>query len=278
MELTIIQFIQQFASPLLDRVFTVITMMGEELFLLGVVLIVYYCFDKQLGLFLCFSMLTTAAVNQGIKQLVRAPRPIGQPGVRSLRVHTAGGYSFPSGHTQSATAMFYSLYRYLERRWLAAVTVAVGLLVGLSRLYLGVHWPKDVLAGLILAVVLSEICYRLYKNCKNPLPLFLLGFGILLLAFYPLGMSDSYFKAIGCMGGLCVGCWFEQLCVKFKTAGVGVFKKVLRCLLGGGCMALVLVGMKYLLPATQLGTALRYGMTVFAGIGVAPLLFKSLRI
>jgi undecaprenyl-diphosphatase len=105
---------------------------------------------------LCWLWLGQAA-RLPINQQIARPRP-----PQALRLVAAGGYSFPSGHTTSAT-IGYGLLAVLVirmlpvgRRWLRAlptvIAVCAAVAVGFSRLYLGVHWPSDVAAGWALGV------------------------------------------------------------------------------------------------------------------------------
>ena len=93
--------------------------------------------------------------NKGIKEFVKAPRPIGTEGLKSLRVSTATGYSFPSGHTQTATTFWTSLMIIFRKKWVNILGIVMILGVGLSRLYVGVHYPTDVIAGVIMGILLS---------------------------------------------------------------------------------------------------------------------------
>ena len=113
--------IQRFATPLLDNVFLAITVLGEPVAILVPILVIYYCYNKKMGLFLAFSSLTSQGVNAGVKALVGRGRPIGQPGIRSLRTQTAGGSSMPSGHTQGAVTLLYSIYKFVKQKSMLAV-------------------------------------------------------------------------------------------------------------------------------------------------------------
>ena len=131
--------------------FQLITMLGEQWAVILVLAVSYWAFDKKTGEELAFTLLVSGLSNNILKGFFRFERPIGIDGIRTLRAHTATGYSFPSGHSQNAaTLYFFPARRGGGWRWAAAAVVS--LLVGLSRLYLGVHYPKDVAAGLALGI------------------------------------------------------------------------------------------------------------------------------
>ena len=125
MEAQIIKWIQSFSHPILDDVFQVVTMLGEELFIIVAMALIYWVFNKEMGKYLCYSLCVTLCVNGIIKSLVKAPRPIGEEGIRSLRVETADGYSFPSGHTQSSSTFFFSVACWIKKWWLFLIAAGV---------------------------------------------------------------------------------------------------------------------------------------------------------
>ena len=275
LELSILHFIQRFATPLLDHLFLALTVLGEPVAILVPILVIYYCCNKKMGLFLAFSCLTSHGVNSGLKALIGRARPIGQPGVRSLRTQTAGGSSLPSGHTQGAVTLLYSIYKFVKQKAMLAVAVVLGAAVALSRLYLGLHWPTDVVAGFLLAVLVSEVCYRLFITTKRPWLLFAVAAAALFLLAWPTRGSADFYKLAGAFVGLAAGAWFEDAAVRF-TCDTSLLKKLVRLLLGGCLLWLLAWGLDRVLPATAVGGALRYGTLVFAAIGFIPLLFKKL--
>lgn len=275
MELSILHFIQRFATPLLDNVFLAITVLGEPVAILVPILVIYYCYNKKMGLFLAFSSLTSQGVNAGVKTLVGRGRPIGQPGIRSLRTQTAGGSSMPSGHTQGAVTLLYSIYKFVKQKSMLAVAVVIGVAVALSRLYLGLHWPTDVVAGFLLAMLVSEVCYRLFITTKRPWLLFTVAAAALFLLAWPTKGSAAFYKLTGAFVGLAAGAWFEDAAVRF-TCETSLLKKLARVLLGALLLWLLDWGLSLVLPQTAVGGALRYGTMVFAAVGFIPLLFKKM--
>ena len=109
MELDILRAIQTIASPLLDTIAQAITFCGESVFLILALSLVYWTIDKNKGESIILSVLTTLFFYNTVKGIVRRERPIGAEGIRSLRVETATGTSFPSGHTANAAAFFTAL-------------------------------------------------------------------------------------------------------------------------------------------------------------------------
>ena len=114
MELEILKAIQSIANPFFDTLFQGITILGEQTVIIVAIALIYWAINKRLGVFIAYSTLTNTLVNGAIKGVFNRKRPIGEPGIRSLRTHTATGYSFPSGHTQQATGFYGSIAQYIN--------------------------------------------------------------------------------------------------------------------------------------------------------------------
>ena len=98
-------FLENLRAPWLDAVFSVITLCGEETVFMAVGMIFFWCINKYTGYYLLCTGFLGTILNQFLKILCRVPRPwVKDPGftiVESAK-EAAGGYSFPSGHTQTA--------------------------------------------------------------------------------------------------------------------------------------------------------------------------------
>lgn len=108
--------------------------------------------------------------SQFMKIVCRVPRPwVVDSNFTILEEarEAAGGYSFPSGHTQTAAGTFGSIAVFARKKWLVAVCVALAMLVGFSRMYIGVHTPADVLVGALLSVALIAMFYPLMLGKKD---------------------------------------------------------------------------------------------------------------
>ncbi|MDO8554974.1 MAG: phosphatase PAP2 family protein [bacterium] len=166
-ELSIINFIQTFRSPFLDKIMETVTIFGAWRTMLPVViLIVLYFFWKKRA-----SYAVALAVSTGLgelivlilKNLIQRPRP----NIANVLI-TANDFSFPSGHSFVAVSFYglmaYFLFRLSKTKLQKIASVGLGILVilsiGFSRIYLGAHWPTDVLgsyviAGALVAVIIS---------------------------------------------------------------------------------------------------------------------------
>lgn len=158
--------LQRLASPALDRAMLLITdICSQEAFTVLLVL-AFLAVDATFGRRLGIVFLAGAYVNDAIKTLVDAPRPFQvRPEVlRGSAADTAPGSSFPSGHAQSALTFWTLSALRFKRAWFWALAVLIIAAVALSRVYLGVHYPADVLGGLgvgLLVVIVAQFAGRL---------------------------------------------------------------------------------------------------------------------
>lgn len=271
----LIRAIQYFSNPFLDMVFQLVTMIGEEVFFIFITAIVYWCIDKDLGYRLGFVTLTSACINFGIKDMLKIPRPIGEPGIRSLRIHTAEGYSFPSGHTQNTTTLWTFFMLYLKRSWLYAAGILVILLVGVSRLYLGVHTPADVAGGMLIGAVWVFICSFFYEKAQkyecNRLLFIVFSVAMLGLTIFP---EENYYKVTGALSGLLFGYIIEPRYINFEVR-TSPFRQVFKVAFGLGVLYLLRLVLKMVLPDMLFFDYLRYFLLIVWVTVAAPYIFKN---
>jgi len=148
---TIVLWFQQF-SPALDVPFSLLTFLGDEEFFLLLLPFVYWCLDRRTGARLTVLFLLSMLVNYVAKALGAQPRPF-QYDARVRMIREASGYGLPSGHTQSAVVVWGYLGTQLRKRWLWVVVAVLVIFIPLSRVYLGVHFPHDLLGGYLLGAV-----------------------------------------------------------------------------------------------------------------------------
>jgi len=155
---------------ILDIIFKTFTLLGEEVFVMALICLLYWCADKRLAYRIGMSFFASGLLVQGLKITFRVDRPwIIDPDFKPIEsaLETATGYSFPSGHTQSASSLFTSLALYLKKTWITIISIVIIPGVALSRMYLGVHTPTDVITSLAISVTLSILVDRLMSCVEN---------------------------------------------------------------------------------------------------------------
>ena len=306
MDIDVLLWLQQVreGSPAFIEAF--FTFLGSDVAMMSFMLvpcIVYWCLDKRRGM-LGFMSYGFGLVTNG---LLKCTVCCYRPWVRDARVipdavavKGATGYSFPSGHTQAAASMIGGLgWAYREKRWPLAAAIAVSLLVGFSRVFLGVHTPQDVIVGLLEGFAFIFICERLMrwvdeqKGRDLVLVLVCLAFTVLFLAYatfkpYPMDYVDGVllvdpaemivdcYKSGGAFVGLMLGWYVERTYLDFACQGISRGEGAVR-LLVGLLTALVLYvplghGLVSLL-GNNMGQLLRFCLLFFAVVAGVPALF-----
>ena len=138
----------------------IFTFTGNPEFFLLILPAIYWCWDVRLGVRIAIILLVGLGLNFLLKVAMHDPRPYWlDPRVRLL-TRPESSFGIPSGHSQNAAAIWGMLAVYLHRGWSWTVAVLLIFLIGFSRMYLGVHFPTDVLAGWILGfIVLIAVLY-----------------------------------------------------------------------------------------------------------------------
>jgi len=276
---------QQF-SPALDPPFKAITFMGEDVFFMLLLPLLYWCVDRRTGARLIILFLFSAYVNAVAKVLAGQPRPFHyDPRVR--RLVEAGEGGLPSGHTQSAVVVWGYLACRFRRAWFWVVAGVLMVLIPLSRVYLGVHFPTDLLGGYVLGAALLLLYLWLEPRAEA----WLRGRGLawqlgaalilsaLLMLWFPTGERHGVTAGATLMG-ISFGLALERRWVGFETEGAW-WRRVLRFALG----AAVLFGLHWGLQAAfrSLEPALffrfvRYLLMGLAGVLGVPWAFVTLRL
>ena len=272
-----------------DVFWSFITFFGQEMFMLILLPIVYWVLDKRAAVIIGCTSILSMALNGAVKDIAKIERPIDDPDIRFVEVDNLfvstttlkGSYSFPSGHAQLSSAIMFTSAFYLKNKkfWIIATVMAV--LVALSRIYLGVHWPLDVVIGSLLGFALAYLGYKLFIKLEDKVMFIymaLIALGFILLIF---AAKEDTFKAVGAIIGFGGGAIFEKKLVNFDPKEGATWKKVLRVVLG---LVLVLALKEGLKPVFGIfGEAfifdcIRYFILVFVAIGVYPLIFKKIKL
>lgn len=283
MTIEVIEFIQSFRNGFFDFFFNAISFVGEEYIYIAILGIVYYGINKRFGELLAFSLFLTASINTIIKGFVGALRPFEKypDRVVNLRSETAGGHSFPSGHTQQFTTFYFTGAMYLSKQYLFIVAGVLSVLMAVSRMYLGVHFLEDVSVSIILGILVALLVTWIYNKYKDTpiLHKIYLGIVIGLLPFLFFTQNKDFYTSYGLMAGFVGAMIFEQKFVNFDM-DVTLLRKVIRVVGGIILMLVVQLGVKAIFVEIFgediiVLDLIRYGLIAFIGLGLYPLLFKK---
>ena len=251
--------------------------LGTEEFFMLTLPIIYWCVDSILGLRVVLILMLSTTINGALKLSFHGPRPYWySPSVHGLAEETSFG--IPSNHAQSAVAVWAFLAAYLRKWWGWLVAVLLIILIGLSRLYLGVHFPHDVLLGWLVGSLIVWLSLRFWDPVsawatkqaggRQVLASFLVSLVVFTLPLIPFiwlnatkwlppqGWAAYATKAVtlqdaatsaGLLFGLFIGLiWFSRQ-GGFQTKGVW-WKLVFRYLLGVAGVFIIRYGLKFVFP------------------------------
>jgi len=295
----LLYWFESIRNPVLDVLMSLVTHLGEETFFMAGALFVFWCIDKRRGYYLLSVGFTGTLINQWIKIVCRVPRPwVKDPGftiVEAARAE-ATGYSFPSGHTQTAVGFFGGIARFTRILWVRIISLILVILIPISRMYLGVHTPADVGVSFVIGAVLVLVLYPLIESTlwfPNRLYVILgimFGFSLAFVGFmeffpfpadidpvnFASAVKNSYSMA-GAVGGMLIVSIIDERLIQFpnRAAWWGQTVKMI------GGLALV-IAVKIFLKAPLLSlfgghdiaNAIRYLIMVLVAGCIWPLTFR----
>jgi glycerophosphoryl diester phosphodiesterase len=274
----LIEWLQSFRTPLLDLAAHGVSFLGDEPFYLVVLPVLYWALSRRAALRLALLFLASAWLNAALKGLADLPRPSAER-VATLEPRSSGG--LPSGHAQNALVFWGYLASLRPRPW---VVIAVGLVVGaigVSRLYLGVHFPADLVAGwMVGGLVLGA--FLLWEDALAQRLAAWPAWGLLALAtagpavFLLLYRAHEALPAAATLLGAGVGAVWERRRLGFVVAGP-LTHLALRLALGLAVAVGIWAGLAGpMAPLGEGGRILRYALLGFWLTGGAPWVFMRL--
>lgn len=301
--MSFLYFLEEIRNPVLDFLFSIVTLFGEETVFMAVGMIVFWCVNKHKGYYLLCVGFVGTVINQFLKITFRIPRPwVKDPNftiVESAR-EAASGYSFPSGHTQTSVGLFGGLALKFKRRAIRIVSLALCVLVPLSRMYLGVHTPADVGVSIVIALVLIFALAPLFEKAeKSPKVMYAILFSLtgIMLAYllfmtywsFPeevfhvdnvhnlISAVKNAYTLTGCMLGFLVVYTVDLKWLKFDTKAVW-WAQLIK--IAGGLVLVLAVKellrapLAAILPENTWARMIRYFLMVVTAGTLWPLTFK----
>jgi membrane-associated phospholipid phosphatase len=232
--LEIIRAIQTIHGPYLDAFFRAITSLGGgEIYILFLP-VFFWCVDTGLGTHAGFIFLISSYVADGLKDLFQQPRPFQLD--PSVKLSNATGYGLPSFHALEATVMWGMFALWLKKPWFWIIAVSMMLLIGFSRVYLGVHFPTDVLAGYAIGAAFLWFYAtggHTFERWLKALP-FRWQIGLSIAVPLVLAIShptDDVILIMSALSGFCIGLSLLHRYLSFSAEGP-IWQRVARFIVG----------------------------------------------
>ena len=194
-------------APELTAVFRAFSFLGDVTFFLLFIPLGYWLWRPGLFYRLGVLLLVSTLINVTLKAIFQVPRP------DVLQLVAASGWSFPSGHAQTAATIWPWLVLELggSRRWMWAAATALIAGVSMSRVYLGVHYPRDVFVGIAVGLLIAAAAWWLYRRTPRwwrSLGTHLqVGAGVSATAIWIMALGSSANHTVALAGGALLGFW-----------------------------------------------------------------------
>jgi membrane-associated phospholipid phosphatase len=304
--LGLIKIIQSIQSPGLTVFMNIITSLGSEYFYIVIVAFIFWCRDEKKGFSLGLLIIISAWINSVLKVFFDLPRPYELEPALGLAFEPTR--AFPSGHAQNSMTFWVAIACYLSvqfagvkksRPIIWAVSVLFILLIGFSRLYLGVHFPTDILGGWIAALIVLGLFFILEKRAAPFLSkigiraqlIIAAAVSLIMIVLHPEDTSPPAL-VLGFSAG------YSLMIKNFPFSARGIADKspglpalCLRFALGIVGAAIIYFGLRFVIPGKdslirtaslepiwELGRFVRYGLLGLWASAGAPWLFQKLGI
>ncbi|WP_461809748.1 phosphatase PAP2 family protein [Faecalimonas sp.] len=290
-----LRFLEGIRSPLLNGFFQFITYFGQELLIIAFICTLYWCVNKRFAYILGFTYFTAGLCVQTLKITFRIPRPwILDPNFHPVKsaVPAATGYSFPSGHTQGATSLFAPLALHTKKRIMSFCCICAFLLVGFSRMYLGVHTPKDVLVSMGISllfawlithfssVLLDKKDYQKYIFlCLTSIAILISIYALLLLQSGKISQkyASDCLKACGAGIGFAFGWYIEQTYLAFDVKTKHIYTQFLKVIVGLSITFLIKLVLSYFIGNNIFAKMVEYFILVLWILVIYPYCFSQIQ-
>ena len=286
----LIKVIQRIENPALTAAMKALTSLGSEYAYLALLPLVFWCVDERKGIRLGTVLLFSAWSNGALKEFLAHPRPYDiDPGVGRA---VEDSFGFPSGHAQGSLTFWGVLAAWIPKPWGIFLAIVLPLGISFTRLYLGVHFPTDIAAGLLLGGAILAFYYGAGPLIVRLLRAANIRVRILVVALAAFGMNALHPGDTG-MGGVFFGMGIGYILMKerFPFAAAknaagdkpALWNLSLRYLLGIIVAGGVYGGLKLLMPGEghqwyALGRFGRYALLGFWVAAGAPWVFLQLRL
>ncbi|HEX6989982.1 MAG TPA: phosphatase PAP2 family protein [Bacillota bacterium] len=277
----LIEWVQSFSGPFLDTVFTNATRLGNEPFYWVFLPLLYWLGDRRKVVPVLMVLFVSFFLNDFAKHFLDLPRPSPER-VRVLFQESGTGPGFPSGHAQHALVLWGALAAEVRRWWMTLLAVVLIAAISLSRIYLGLHFPIDVIGGLALGalILIGYGVFRRIARNLHPSPLrdALLAVALpLVLLALPSLFGVGRMAMADMVAGFLIGAGIGYLAAReggmLESRSPG-WRAPAKLLLGFAVVFGVMEGSGMIAPGTPVATMARYAVIGFTALWVVPWLAR----
>jgi len=276
--------------PWAELFFRGITELGSDYIYMTLIAVGFWTVNKRASILTALVLAASSTSNYWLKITFKNPRP---PATNWLPGVQASNYSLPSGHAQNSTALWGWLGIKIKTLWMSILSTVLIVLIGLSRIYIGVHWLEDVFMGWAVGLLLLIVLWRLEKPARsvlskyNPIMLYLALalFGLAAMILTELlspvttaGLDSNFGTNGGLIIGLGVGLALEKRYVDFEIAPKQEkkWRTASKIIIGLILVSVITLGLAQILPTEVYWLrAIRYALATIVVVFFWPLLFNK---
>ena len=288
----LLRMLETIRSPFLDTVIGLITRLGEEAVVLVIMCAIYWCINKKAAYRIGIAFFFSGITAQGMKICFRIDRPwIVDPTLNPVpsALGQATSYSFPSGHAQSAAALFGSLGVQIKRKPIKAACFIVIALVAFSRMYLGVHTLLDVAVSIAVSLLFVLLTVLLFTDGPSSrrreliIAVFMVLYCLAAVAiasvlYFGGTIEEKYLsdclKAAGAGFGYAVGIYIERVYICFSVKAKNLLYQIIKFAIGIAGVLVIMEGMKLLFGTGLVLDTVRYFLMIIWITVLFPLIIK----
>jgi len=286
-EMKLMEWLYEIGNTFLDVFFWLISQLGGSIAIILFMSITYWIINKNDGKKMAYAIISSMTFNNLLKSFIGARRPFEFEGHEHLKKlensplsSHATGSSFPSGHSQNSASAFMSLILYFKKKWITILSICFIILVPISRLYLGVHFPHDVFVGTLIGLLFAFLSFKLLQKTNKMGLIYIITCLIFTPFLFFKSTNYDFYRSYGLLIGAGLGILFEEKFINFETNNLTKKNIILRLLIGFSILLILYMGGKLIPVFEEINflVVIHHFIVSFALFGLIPFIFKKTNI
>lgn len=275
-----------YAGSWLDTMMVIVTSMGHFYFCFFLVSVIFWCYDKRTAVKIGIVFILSNVLNDFLKYTFNNPRPDAAKLADDFQELTRGmnhnSPGFPSGHTQDTVSFWGSAIYFLRKKIIVISAACMILLVPYSRIYLGVHFPGDVLGGYLIGITFIACIISLIYLLEKHIAALKDIITITLLIVIPLVICNSIhgkyvYSTMGLLSGFLLGAFLGNERIDFYPKNT-IIPHIIKIVTGITVLLLIFFGLTKVLPGTPAARFISSWLSGYTVTFIMPFLFSKIDI